>query len=386
MTDSATRVRIVAPLGNPYRRTRLVKMLDGYQRAGLKVEFWGWRRDRTAEESATPPEIPIRHLLRRGRYSSRLRGVLYPLWSLRVFTSTLWSSPEAVVHAVGLESALPVALARIVRRKLLLIYDDPDRTSMVVSSPRVVSRALRLLEHWTQKRSDLHIVPELRRYPEGMRSSRSVIIENVPATADVEKSMLEAPILDRFPGITVYVNGWLTQRRGLSHLAEIGDSLVDNPHVRFLAAGRVGDSWGKLFVGLPNVVYVGEVSQVRALAMYREADIALTLYDPAFTINRYAAANKWLDCVITATPFVVNEEVVTASQYLEDGSALPVRYATIKDDLVDLIANLVEDRERLQKAAARLRLRRDEQVEFESQFQPVVECVSAYVAALAGQE
>ena len=95
---------------------------------------------------------------------------------------------------------------------------------------------------------------------------------------------------------------------------------------------------------MPNVTHYGELSQHEALALYRQADLACTFYDPAIQINRYAEPNKWWDCVFMGTPPVLNEGIATAKSLIESNACFVVVYDQSGESLVALLDRLLDDR------------------------------------------
>ena len=367
---------IIAPVSYISSRTRLAKLASSYSAAGYTVNFAGWLR--SPSDSPCDDESYVaerRTIFKGGGYSNWRLPSYYLGWTVAVLVWMLRRRPR-YVHALGFESAFPVALAQAVRLPVTLIYDDADRFSLSFPMPRYIANAVACLERWTARRAAIHIIPNRFRYSDGLHCDKTIVLPNVPTSATIKAATLCNLGSRPNARLTVYVNGWLGDPRGLSTLAEVADRLDRDDGILFLAAGRISDSAGEKFRANPLVEYVGVVDQRDALALYQWADIAVTLYDPALRINRFAEANKWGDCTATGTPFIVNSEVITARDYVDGGAAFAVEYGDASA-LLALFRRLRDDPKLLSQARMEVSRRSRQALPFEDAFRPVLAALAA---------
>ena len=340
-TTAARRITVIAPVPSLQKRTRLVKFARCYAEAGYQVDHLGWRRtDEVLAEVDVVPGVERTVWIMTGRgYGGGLRHLIvgYTLWALQVL-SVISRRPPEVVHALGLESALPVAVVAAFRSNITLIFDDADRMSLCRPWPKPVQRALQVLERWTARRASIHVAPSRSRYPDGVGQS-FVALANTPSAAAVAEARSLGPRSSLESIYVLYFNGWIGRSRGAAAASAIADALSDEQQFRLVVAGRLADESAEELIGRRNVEYLGEVSNAEALREYLSADLALTFYDPAVPINRYAEPNKWGDCLAFGVPFLVNEEVETARSSISDGSAVAVPF----DDHVQAIEIVLKD-------------------------------------------
>jgi hypothetical protein len=328
---------LVAPVSAPGASTRIAKLAVALSDSG-RFEFWGWvRGDETVP--AASPAWTYRVLLSGGGYSSRFTKAYYIAWIWQVFWNLLWRR-RTLVYCYGLEASFAASLAAIFRGHQI-IFDDPDRTSMLMADG-APKKLMELVEEFTAGASFLHLVPGASRYKRAR--SNMFVIPNTPSQADLDaalRSRLAQRVDDR---LTLYVNGWLGESRGMAMLGAVATHYRDDPRLRIISAGRATGNDAAAFIAMSNVEHLGELPQHEALALYRQADLACTFYDPAIQINRYAEPNKWWDCVFMGTPPVLNEGIVTAKSLIEDDACFVVQYDRTGGSLFALLDSLLNDR------------------------------------------
>jgi hypothetical protein len=362
-------IYFIAPLTAMRKRTRLAKMAHFLEERGTIIRFLGWEREKgeLARLRWGGALIDERVILHGGGYASRTARLMYPIWMLVVFFRCLALPKDALVWCLGWETAFPAVIVAKFRR-LDIVFDDADRFSMLIRLPSPARRLLVKLERWTSYKCKMHLVPGWSRYE--WRHERMFLLRNSPLRADYEHALATQP---RVPGgpVCLYVNGWIAWDTGARIVMKMLDVLHERGvSCRLIVAGRVASTEGKALIERPEAEFMGELPQRNALALYRECDLALTLYDPSVPINRHAESNKWGDCVFLGTAFVVNSEVETASKFVKAGAALAFPY----NDHVAL-ANLVQEIDRnpdmLYHARQSLRGFQDEYPPFEEQLDEI---------------
>lgn len=157
---------------------------------------------------------------------------------------------------------------------------------------------------------------------------------SVPNTPSLQllKSAENFKLSKKDDQFVVYINGLLTEARGTEFIKQIILNTKDPSIKYFIASKGFNNSGAELFV-LPNVVYLGELTQEKALAYYNIADLLITFYAPNIEINRYAAPNKWGDAFYYKVPIMCNSEVITVSDLAVAGCAKVIDYGDVKSAL-----------------------------------------------------
>lgn len=322
-------VTFVAPVPFLAKRTRLLKFAECYLQQGFGISHIGWERE-PGEDSTLdrdPAEVSHSIVLRGGGYGGGTAlAKFYIRWLIAV-ARELRQENDVVIHALGLESALPALLVKILfRKKFVVIYDDADRMSLCHPFPKAFRTALQFIERWVGRRADLHVAPSRYRYADGVSEQNFVELKNSPSAAAIAQADSEPVVRPADAKLVLYINGWIGAERGADLALELADDFADDKRFHILAAGRTTGPAAEKLIARPNVTYLGEITNHEALAYYRVADLVLTMYDPARIINQYAEPNKWGDCVRSKTPFLVNQEVETARPFIEAGIAFPIRF------------------------------------------------------------
>jgi hypothetical protein len=328
----------------------LRKIPEVLEKLKLKVAYWSWQRAPLVEKAEAFPQVAILSKVPDRPFACLLLGYLW--WMVRVFWAVLWSRQHEVFVCERFESAFPAAVVTLFRRRRFLFYNSDNLYLSYRWSP-LVRRFLLGLERFTARRSAIHLVPSEYRWPAADANRR--LLANWPSrqiTEAARRIAAEARYARSGP-LHVYVNGWLPETRGLRMIAAAAERLADTP-IRFIVCGRENGPSARKLISLPNVDYLGERCAATALAQCYRCHIVLTFYDPAIEINRVAEPNKWLDCVVTETPFITNAGILTAKPYQSSGACLTVPY---DDDaaLEQMLRSLATDPEKLHDVTARLK-------------------------------
>lgn len=334
MLNQAKNVVLIAPLGNPNRRPRLHKFIEILNDDG-GVEFWGWARSKV-DRVAGQDTFSQRNILYGGGFRNRFVYALYPIWILMVFLNLVIFRPKKVI-AMGLETGSACYLASLFIN-INYIYDDPDRFVLVFNMPTFVKRILTRFERLVSEKSELHIIPSTLRYD--YHSEKFFVLQNTPTRVQYEYALRKKRT--RSKGFIVYVNGLLTNTRGLAVITNAASKLsYINSEISFIVASKGHEKSAEQFFSLSNVNYLGELSPNDALSYYPVTDVVLTFYDPCVQINRYAMPNKWGDAQCFGTKIIVNRECLTAKSIIESGNAVSVTYGDC-DELVFKLIKLAE--------------------------------------------
>jgi hypothetical protein len=322
MTAPSPRLTFVSSISDLQDSRDLSKSVAAADRPDVTVSAWLWSRHNK------PPRVPgyvSATVLQSGGGEHNWRLMtMYVRWMVRIFWRALRKQPGTIFFCHRFESAFPLAVASIFRRKAYVFYNT-DNVSTSYRWPGAIKSLLAAAERLAARRAILHVVPGRSRWPYPDVNLR--IIPNTPTQSTVDAARELRLLRDYKPGsrLTLYVNGWLVETRGLSTLIKAIECCPAGA-VQIVVAGRIGCEDAKRLIALPCAEYLGELSGEEALATYYRTHLAFTFYDPRIEINRTAESGKWGDCVATATPFIANTEVQTARPYLENKQCLAVAY------------------------------------------------------------
>ena len=289
----------------------------------IKIDFELWCWDRHKKPAVPKQESYVSVLLRGGGEANCFLVFWYPIWMAKVLISTVFSSSNVIYFCINLDTALPVALSSSISRGQY-IFANMDNLSRRYRWPSVLRSAIGFIEKLVAKRAIRHLLPGVCRWETEADNIR--IIPNSPHSwiFSKAKEISMKRSYNRRKHLTVYVNGWLTSTRGLAMILKALSTPVNL--VKVIVAGKINCKEAEELIALPNVEYYSQVSPEEAMALYYKSHLVCTFYDPSININLFAQPNKWYDCIVTNTPFVVNSEVITAHPYISAGACFTVHY------------------------------------------------------------
>lgn len=325
--------KVIAPLPCAKKRIRLKKLIDFKSSLNEKTYFFGWNRENN--EIEYDDELYQRKfILSGGGYVNKKARLMYVIWFFSVLKLCLSFKKGDVVWVLGFESTLPALIVSKIKG-FKVIFDDADRFSYLFNQNSKFIRIVRYFEYLASSVSLLHIIPCFERYE--FKTKKMFILKNTPEKKEVQKAKeidISENILNfrnRFEKV-IYINGWLTKTRGMTQVLH----LAKQKNIGLLIAGKSDSDYIDKLSFLENVLYVGELSSIDALSLYRVSDFVLTYYDPAIYINRFAESNKWGDAIEMNTPIIVNSEVVTAKFIKDNGCCISVPYNETKELIIQI--------------------------------------------------
>lgn len=311
-------VTIVCRTDAPEQRVRLAKLLELTQDNQVNVVVLGLRGGAVAGQGGSVWKAPVR--ARRDRAGKILTAMYWMIWVF-LYSLRLRHQSECIFFCIGLDAALPVFAASTINGRIRFVFDNADNASKSYQWPCGLGHVVSLFERWVANAAEVHIVPARHRWSEASRNL--VVIPNRPLKRDVSYAEeirhswgFQLP-RDR---IALYVNGWLTQGRGIATLVDALKRLrLEGVPVHVIVAGRAVCKSARRLIAMEECEYRGVISHVDALALYTRAHFAFTYYDPALPINRAAEPNKWGDCLAMKVPFLANREIETVDSWLKRG-------------------------------------------------------------------
>ena len=230
-----------------FKTSRLAKTASALQRAGYHTSILSWNR----KKQETSPS-PLRERLEREGFSideiwvgdaPYARGI----WGFPRRCQYIWHVMRYVrertldvVHAVDLDSALPVAIARRLGWHTgSFMFDVADYIELYYTIPNSIARLVSVLNRWVLHEADHIILPDENRR-EGLPSdckSKASIVTNAP---DLDEGLLRefrdaSPISGK---LDLFYYGSLAEDRGIDVLLDAAQHL---PTVNVWFAG-----WGNM--------------------------------------------------------------------------------------------------------------------------------------------
>lgn len=320
MEKSAVIVGIGADIkAQPYLN-KLSKVLCG---KGYEVEYVFWDRGES-NDVKNVPGVKFHRIYKGFSHHKFTLLVHYFFWVCCVFKYFLTCMvAQKLFFLSRLDAAGPAFLVSFLR-KIDYVYLDRDAAHMTYRLG-VLKPVFRFFEMAVGKHAMIHLVPGESRNFTGFENVR--IVENTPASEELaiaHELFLKRGGRKDFRK-TIYINGWLSEMRGVKFILEAVKNLSPE-QFRIIVAGQPGCGDADALVRLPGVEYLGVVSNGEALSYYKESDLVLSFYDPCYEINRKAEPNKWYDCAFFGVKFITNRGLYTSRYFYERDMCVLVGY------------------------------------------------------------
>lgn len=301
---------------NCYSHVRVSKFIRYFQDRQWNIRAFCWLRN----ESVRDNEGRETYILQGGGFGGRKLLIFYPFWMIMVFFKFLRYKQEKdeLIFAIDFDSAFPLFLAKKYNNSLHYIYDIHDEFAIRYRLPKIIKQFIRWLDKKTRCAAELTIHVDDIRVSE--IDDEYVVIHNSP-----EDFYQERTTGFNEPNERVFcISGLLTAGRGMASLT----SFAKYSHARFIVAGELVDDSAKAFVALPNVDYLGYISQIELFSKVAVCDAIFSLYDPSLEINRLAASNKLYDAMMLGIPVITNRGLAMTNvvKDLQCGFVVPFDY------------------------------------------------------------
>ncbi|MBB1315836.1 hypothetical protein [Aliivibrio sp. SR45-2] len=301
---------------NCYSHVRVSKFIRYCQERQWNIRAFCWLRN----ESVRDHEGRETYILQGGGFGGRKLLFFYPLWMLMVFFKFLCYKQEKdeIIFAIDFDSAFPLYLAKKFNRSLRYIYDIHDEFAIRYRLPKIIKRFIRWLDRKTRSAAELTIHVDDIRVSE--IDDEYIVIHNSP------EDFYQERIVDfNEPNERIFcISGLLTAGRGMTSLI----NFAKYSNAKFIVAGELVDDSAKAFVALPNVDYLGYISQAELFCKVTVCDAIFSLYDPSLEINRLAASNKLYDAMMLGIPVITNRGLAMTNVVtdLQCGFVVPFDY------------------------------------------------------------
>ncbi len=305
--------KVLIAQNSAFIANRLPRAAMALKEAGYEVEILNWNRGVNADiiEKATKDfheEGITVHSIYCGNtpYGKGLITIMNKfIFILKVILFTLKKGHQYnTVHAIDFDLGLPMALAKLINRKLKFkfFYDIADFVETFHSPiPNFIRRMIKHTSERIMKMATLIIIPDENRLcniPIELHN-KTIIINN---SIDPPKAKGDFPINTSIDQLNVFYYGALSKDRGI-------ELLLKQKNISIWFAGK-GELQEEIIAAQSNnshINYLGYLSLPQILAIANEMDIIYMVYNPSYEHNRIASPNKLYEALYLGKPCVVSE-------------------------------------------------------------------------------
>ena len=291
---------------NPVRPdSRVEKEAWTLKKAGYDVHILAWDRDTNIYETedfidVANVKIPITRLGHKASFGEGLKN-LRPYLAFQ-FHMRKWLKNNTfdVIHACDFDTAFfSLSIAKEKSIKFVFdifdfIFGDPQNFAQ-----KLVKKAqLQIID-----RADATIIctEERKLQIKGSIPKQLAVIHNTPDISQIDSENFS---LEKSDKIRIVYVGILQDYRLLKEIAEVIAN-SDKFELHIGGFGKYHSYFSQLDATCENIFFYGKLNYKQTLALERECDIMLAVYDPSVENHRFAAPNKFYESLMLGKPVVM---------------------------------------------------------------------------------
>lgn len=291
---------------NPVRPdSRVEKEAWALKKAGYDVHILAWDRDTDVREAEAEIQvanetIPITRLGYKATFGEGMKNLRAYLKFQFHMRKWLKKNDFDVVHACDFDTAF-FSQGVVRRKKKKFVFDIFD---FIAGEPKnLFQKIIKKAQIFIIDHADATIIctEERAKQIDSSKPQKLVVIHNTPATAQIGEERFFLPETDRIK--IVYV-GILQDYRLLKEIAQ-AVAQSENVELHIGGFGKYEEFFTQMSEKHDNINFYGRLTYDRALALEKECDIMLAIYDPAIENHRFAAPNKFYESLMLGKPVVM---------------------------------------------------------------------------------
>lgn len=291
---------------NPVRPdSRVEKEAWALKKAGYDVHILAWDRDTDIREtensiSVAETEIPITRLGYKATFGEGFKNIKAYLGFQFHMRKWLQKNKFDIIHSCDFDTAFfSIGIAK--RRKKTFVFDIFDFLYDKPSS--FLQKCVKKAQYNLINNANATIICTEERIKQisGSNPKNLTIIHNTPAEQQTSISKID---LYNSGKIRIVYVGILQDYRLLKEIVEaVSESCIFELHVG--GFGKYDSYMQDAAKKYENIHFYGRLSYSDTLALEKECDIMLAIYDPSIDNHFYAAPNKFYESLMLGKPVMM---------------------------------------------------------------------------------
>jgi glycosyltransferase involved in cell wall biosynthesis len=349
--------RILLVRSSAFRTSRVARTANALSEQGHEIHILSWNRGIDDERPPLQQQMEAKFRVDEVWVGEAPYG--QGIWGVDKRLRYMWAVARRVrardydaVHAVDLDSALPVAMLRVMGLyEGSVVFDVADYIELYYTIPELLGQLIGKLSDWVLAQSDLIVLPDENRQDRVPSSLHSKII-TVTNAPDFDERLLQElrETSPRSEALDVFYYGSLADDRGVHLLLSAAEQLP-NVNVCFAGWGKNEDAVQQAAQNCENVEFFGMLSQEEVLRRAAAMGVIAMIYDPSYGVNQMASPNKLFEAMAIGRPVLVARGTSIDEFVERDDFGWAVNYDL--DDLVRCLRSI--DRESAREKAGRAR-------------------------------
>lgn len=280
------------------------------------ISFYCWLRNKDDEPKYTREQF----ILKGGGYSNNKLIFYYPMWILTLFLKLLFSAKikkANIIFAIDFDSAFPVYILSFFKPNVRFIYDIHDDFSLRYNFPVLIKKGITKIDKKIKSRALKVIHVDENRIRED--DDNYIVIYNSQSDFYENKTLENVKDINK----TFAFTGLIGKTRGV---ISVYNFAKENPKCLIITAGKIIDEFGDKFIKLPNVHFLGYITQENLFEQIKNCHGIFSLYDTSKEINVLAASNKLYDAMMLGVPVIVNKGLHVEEFVVKNGIGFAVNF------------------------------------------------------------
>lgn len=349
---------------NPVRPdSRVEKEAWTLRKAGYDVHILAWDRDTDVHEAndfvtISEFKIPITRLGHRATFGEGFKNIRPYLGFQFHMRKWLKKNPFDIIHSCDFDTAF-FSYGISKRKKKRFVFDIFD---FLFDKPTsLMQRCVKSAQYGLINKADATIIctEERKNQIYGSKPKKLTVIHNTPAGSQVGSATKNAIPSDRIK--LVYV-GILQDYRLLKEIVEVV-SESDWMELHVGGFGKYESYMQEMANACDNICFYGRVPYSDTLALEKNCDIMLAIYDPTIDNHFYAAPNKFYESLMLGKPVVMVKNTGMSQVVAEKNIGVLIDYS--KEGFMKGIKQLVEEKENWVAMSQTMKKLYDEQYSWE---------------------
>lgn len=304
--NKGTKKKVCIIRSNPVSPdSRVEKEAWTLKKAGYDVHILAWDRDTNAHEaddfvSVAELKIPITRLGYKATFGEGFKNIKPYLKFQLHMRKWLRKNKFDIVHSCDFDTAF-FSCGIVRRKKEKFVFDIFD---FLYDKPTSFMQAcVKKAQYRLINRADATIIctEERKKQIAGSKPRNLTVIHNTPSTLQTTDAKID--LRDSNKVKIVYV-GILQDHRLLKEIVEAVSEL-DLVELHIGGFGKYETYMQNAAKNHENIYFYGRMTYANTLALEKECDIMLAIYDPSIDNHFYAAPNKFYESLMLGKPVIM---------------------------------------------------------------------------------
>jgi glycosyltransferase involved in cell wall biosynthesis len=335
---------VVMIVTNPFKPDeRVRKEAETLANLGYAITVIAWDRKAAYPVTEEFAGFLVRRIRLRSSYSSFLAVLItLPIFWAAAFAEILTRDVD-VIHCHDLDT-LPLGIAaRIVRKRIKMVYDAHEHYSSMIADlvPSPIRAVIAAIERILPRKADA-VVTVNEMLAERIQNPHVFVVRNTPDDRRGPIRGNSASKIEWPQGFRIVFYGYLTRDRGIETILRI---VSQRPNLSVVMAGDgpLAETVKQAASKFRNLKFLGYASQEEIRWLLTECDLVYLVEDPRIENNRIASPSRLYQAMMFGKPVLAARGCYMGEVALREQCGILANYED-PSDIANAILKLEADR------------------------------------------